>query len=150
MDGRLKLIGLNDSIVHTFALKNESGCTAENLKVLNTGKIHLYCPDDTIQWSPIEDLEEQRCKLVKKDPMPCHFDVEEKILLFERCQAQKSGKIVQFSRQSKSIVLDGRKCGVSNATDVKNSPLCFASADSETHHGKIKSREIWWKNQFCK
>lgn len=66
----------------------------------------------------------------KTEDFDCYFleqfeDDESRLQLFERCLNERSRKKVILSRISQSLMIDQRVCGVSNASDVINSELCF-------------------------
>ena len=59
-------------------------------------------------------------------------DVSKKYALFERCVEYRSqGRVRAFDSKTKTVLIDDRKCGVTNDSDVENANLCFSAMDSE-------------------
>ena len=123
----------NETQVHVFEQSSEN-CTSELLEVLENGKFVLKCADGTVKM----EFPEDNCVIEKVEEPQCFFkeDVDLKVGLFEKCQRLKSPKIREFSKFSKTILIDDRKCGITNGTDL-NSILCFSTEGNYRTCSKI-------------
>jgi hypothetical protein len=70
------------------------------------------------------------CFIDKNINVDCYFlpEVVEKFLLFKRCINIKSPRNFEIGKLL-SINVDDRKCGVTNATDVDQSDICYSALD---------------------
>ena len=76
---------------------------------------------------------EAPCFIEKEVKPECYYleDLSSKKLeLFKRCLKIRSPKLKKFSKKSKTVFIDSRKCGVTNETNVKSSEICFSELDS--------------------
>ena len=87
-------------------------------------------PDSTTE---IIDTTEAPCFIEKEVKPKCYYLEDlanSKLELFKRCLKIRSPKLKKFSKKSKTVFIDRRKCGVTNETDVKSSEICFSELDS--------------------
>ena len=76
---------------------------------------------------------ETPCFIEKEVKPKCYYleDLSNsKLELFKRCLKIRSPKLKKFSKKSKTVFIDRRKCGVTNKTNVKSSEICFSELDS--------------------
>ena len=76
---------------------------------------------------------EAPCFIEKEVKPKCYYleDLSNsKLELFKRCLKIRSPKLKTFSKKSKTVFIDSRKCGVTNETNVKSSEICFSELDS--------------------
>ena len=51
--------------------------------------------------------------------------------LYQKCQSIRSNRIQIFDKNSKTILVDDRKCGVLNNSQVEHSNICFSSVQTQ-------------------
>ena len=80
------------------------------------------------------------CFLEKVEPPECFFmeQVSEKAKLLKRCQALRSQRTVVYNKV-RTFVIEGRKCGVTNDSDVQGSEICFSDVLNDNNAGIISS-----------
>ena len=73
------------------------------------------------------------CKIKKLDPPPCFYlqDVTEKFILYKKCQNATSNRIHEFSKTSKTLIIEDRKCGVVDKSTVETAELCYSSLEEK-------------------
>ena len=57
--------------------------------------------------------------------------------LYQKCQSIRSKRIQIFDKNSKTILVDDRKCGVLNSSQVENSNICYSSVETSTNISKF-------------
>jgi hypothetical protein len=103
------------------------------LEIDNTEYTTLSADNTTNQDSTTEIITTDAPCFIEKEVKPkCYFleDVSNKLELFNRCLKIRSPKLKKFSKTSKTVFIDNRKCGVTNETNVKSSEICFSELDS--------------------
>ena len=88
---------------------------------------------------PITTTTAEPCFLEKTEPPLCFFldQVLEKAKLFKRCQTLRSPQTIVYNN-IRTVLVEGRRCGVTNATDVEGSDICFSEMLSEDSAGTNK------------
>ena len=76
--------------------------------------------------------ESEPCVLEKIENPPCYYleNVSDQFKLYQKCQSIRSKRIQIFDKNSKTILVDDRKCGVLNNSQVENSNICYSSVET--------------------
>ena len=100
----------------------------------------LYIEFENTENSTTNDLpitttttESEPCVLEKIENPPCYYleDVSaDQFKLYQKCQSIRSKRIQIFDKNSKTILVDDRKCGVLNNSQVENSNICYSSVET--------------------
>ena len=83
---------------------------------------------------PITTTTAEPCVLEKLVNPPCYYmeNVSDQFKLYQRCQSIRSNRIQIFDKNSKTILVDDRKCGVlNNNSQMEHSNICFSSVQTQ-------------------
>ena len=95
----------------------------ENTEIITTNDLAITTTTTTAE----------PCVLEKLVNLPCYYleNVNDQFNLYQKCQSIRSNRIQIIDKNSKTILVDDRKCGILNNSKVEHSSICFSSVQTQ-------------------